>query len=104
MLEELEEALNKAATEVVETGKPASVTLALKISTKSPGDPMVIIDETVSRSVPKRAPRGAVFFAVDGELHREDPRQTRMEFRTVDTTTGEIREPQTREKVEREIP
>ena len=103
LLEDLHEALLVAAQEVVDTGKPATVTVTLKVSNKSQGDPMVIVDETVSRSSPKRDPKGAFFFAVDGELHRDDPRQPRMDFRSVDPSTGEIREVETRERAERVI-
>lgn len=102
LLEELAEALAAAATEVVETGQPATVTLALKLSNHGQGDPVVIIAEQLGRTSPKRAPRGAIFWALGGELHHDDPRQTRMEFRTVDTATGEIREPRAREQVVRE--
>lgn len=103
LIEELYDALVTAAEEVVATGKPATVTLALKISNKSQGDPLVIVDEVVSRSSPRRDPRGAMFFAVGGTLHRDDPRQAKLEFRAVDKTTGEIREIDAPEKQEREI-
>ncbi len=84
LLEELHEALVTTAEEVVATGKPGTVTLTLKVSNNSQGDAMVMVRETVSRSAPKRDPRGAMFYALDGALHREDPRQAVMEFRTVD--------------------
>lgn len=103
LLDELHEALVATAQEVVDTGKPGSVTLTLKVSTKSQGNPMIIIDETVSRSVPKRDPKGAFFWALEGGLHKDDPRQARMEFRSIDPETGEIREPNGHERVERSI-
>lgn len=103
LLAELGEALAVTAEEVVATGKPGTVTVSLKVSTKSQGDPLIIVDEIVSRASPRRDPRGAYFFALDGGLYKDDPRQTHMEFRTIDPETGEIREPEARERVERAI-
>lgn len=92
VIPDLTDALNKTAEEVVATGKPGTVTLTLKVSTKSIGDPFVAIEESIARSAPKKDPRGAFFFAVEGGLHREDPRQSQIDFRTVDRETGEIRD------------
>lgn len=92
LLEELNEALAKTASEVVETGKPGVVTIQLKVSSKAQGDPMVFVEETISRAAPKKDPRAAYFFALQGELHKTDPRQPQMEFRAVDVLTGELRE------------
>ncbi len=100
MMEELHEALLATASEVVATGKQGTVTVSLKVSTRQIGDPLVVVDAVISRSVPKRAPKGAFFWAVDGALHQEDPRQLRMEFRTVDTE-GQVRDVNTPENVER---
>ena len=92
VIEDLGEALIVTAEEVVRTGKAGTVTLALKVSTKSAGDVMVMIEEQIARSAPKKDPKGAYFFAVGGDLHRSDPRQTTLDFRTVDRATGEIRD------------
>jgi hypothetical protein len=91
-LEDLCDALTATAQEVVATGKPGTITLTLKVSNKGQGNPLVIVEETVARTSPKKDPKGAIFFALDGALHREDPRQTRMDFRILDPETGEIRE------------
>lgn len=91
LIREVVDALATTAEEVVATGKPGTVTLTLKVSTKNQGDPFVIVEETLARAAPKKDARGAYFFAVDGELHRDDPRQTRIDFRTVDRDTGEVR-------------
>lgn len=92
LLEELHEALNKVAEEVVETGNPGAVTITLKILTQSQGNPMIIIAESVKRTPPASTPKGAAFFALDGELHKEDPRQIKMDLHTVSVNreTGEI--------------
>ena len=91
-LDEVLEALIATAEEVVATGKPGKVTVTFGLSTQEQGDPMVIIDETVGRTSPKKDPKGALFFAMGGELHKDDPRQAPLIFRTVDTTTGEMRD------------
>lgn len=92
LIDELVAALATTAEEVVKTGKPGTVSLTLKVSTRGPSDPFVMVEETIARSAPKKDARGAFFFAVDGELHREDPRQAELDFRTIDRETGEIRE------------
>ncbi len=102
LIDELHTALVTTAEEVVATGKTGTVTVTFKVSNRGAGDPLVIIEETIARSAPKKDPKGAFFFAIDGALHREDPRQTTLEFRTVDTETGEIREPGTFGPVVRE--
>ncbi len=104
VLERLEDAINAASADVVETGNPATVTLVLKISTKAQGDVLTMVDGTVGRSVPKKAPVGAYFYVVDGELYKDDPRQAELEgFRTVDRETGEVREVSAPERVEKVI-
>ena len=109
LIDEVVSALEATAAEVVDTGNPGTVTVKLKLSTKSQGDVMVIVDETVSRTSPTRPAKGAYFFAVEddeGETHlyRDDPRQPPLpEMRSIDTTTGEIREAMARERVERQI-
>ena len=102
-LEELAEALAEVAAEVVATGKPGRVTLVLEVATETPGTPLVLIRETLTRTLPKKAARGAMFFARDGELYREDPYQPRLPFRELDTGTGEIRQPEIRAREEREV-
>lgn len=103
VIPELVDALARTAEEVVATGKPGQVTLTLKVSTKSIGDPFVAVEETIARSSPKRDARGAYFFAVEGELHRDDPRQARIDFRSIDRDTGEIREPDDAAAAVREV-
>jgi hypothetical protein len=102
LLEDLHTALVTTAEEVVATGKPGKVTLTLTVSNRSQGDPLVMVDETVSRASPKRDPKGAVFYAVDGGLHREDPRQLPLVFRTVDSD-GVIHNTDNDEREERSI-
>jgi hypothetical protein len=103
LITELYEALAQTAKEVVETGKKGTVTLTLAVSTQGIGDPMVIITETIARSAPKKDPRGAYFYSVGGGLHKEDPRQTRMELRTVEGGRSELRATDDQQPVVREV-
>ena len=65
-------------------GSKGTVTLTFEI-TKDTEDAMVSIIETISRRPPKSEPRGAFFYALDGGLHREDPRQPSMDFRILES-------------------
>ena len=97
------DALVATADEVVTTGNPGAVTIKLTVTTSQQGDPMVIIHPAINRATPKVEPNPGFFFAVEGELHREDPRQIRMDFRAVDTETGEIRQVDDRPGNERRV-
>lgn len=92
VIHELTDALTRTAEEAVETGKPGTVTLTLKVSTKAIGDRFITVEEQVARTSPKRDPRGTFFWVVDGELFKDDPHQAAMPLRSIDLDTGEIRE------------
>lgn len=102
LVEELAWALAVTAQEVVATGSKGTVTLTLTVSNRGPGETVIVVEEKISRKAPGKPARGAIFYAVDGGLFRDDPRQPQIDFRAIDTTTGEIREPHRREYVERE--
>lgn len=90
-IDEVVDAVAKTADEVVATGKAGSVTVTLKISNSGVGDALVVIADQIARRSPKKDPRAAFLYSVDGTLHREDPRQTVMEFRTVEGGAPEFR-------------
>lgn len=93
LLDELAEALQRTAEDVVETGQAGSLTLTLVVkAAQGIGNPMVSVEETLARRAPKRKPHGAFLYALGGELHARDPRQVEMHFTVVDATTGEIRD------------
>jgi hypothetical protein len=92
LLDDICSALTATASEVVATGKDGTVTVKFKISTKGQGNALVTIDEQVARTSPKEDPKGAIFWAIEGGLFREDPRQQKMEFREVVTKDGELRD------------
>jgi hypothetical protein len=80
LIERLAEALVEVSAEVAQIGQPGAVTLKLAIKRVGDGTPEVVIEETISRTAPKRKPRGAILWAVDGGLHQDDPRQSRMDL------------------------
>lgn len=93
LLEQLEASLQAATADAVASGKPAKVTLSLTVKVRQAGDQLVTIDEAITRTLPVRPPRGAIFYALDGELYRDDPRQPRLPgFRTVGDVDGEVKD------------
>lgn len=90
-LDELGIALVQVADEVVVTGNKGKVTVTLEISSAQEGEPTVIIATQIAKSPPKDKPVGALFWALEGQFHRQDPRQIPMEFRVVEDERGETR-------------
>lgn len=103
LIDQVHRALTEVADEVVLTGKKGTVTVTLTIQPAQPdGDPCLLaISEDVKKGPPKKASRGAFLYSVDGEFHRNDPRQTTFEFRSVDNGAGELRQPEHAEPVVR---
>jgi hypothetical protein len=93
LLEQVYAALLVVAEDVVATGKPGEVTIKLKVSQPTRSEPQVIVAETVTRKPPTVDPLGAVFFAVEGEFHRTDPRQPTLDLRAV-AGEAEVRTPE----------
>lgn len=88
--EDLTAAIVAVAEDVVRTGKKGSVAVTFEITQPNAGEPAVIVMDSISRKPPKEAGRGTMAFVIDGELHRNDPRQTSLPVREVDLATGEI--------------
>jgi hypothetical protein len=84
LFDELCEAMIDVAEDVITTGRKGTVTLTLRLSQATPGEPSVVVAEEIKRTPPKRDPRGAILFIGDGEFHRRDPRQEQLDFRVVD--------------------
>lgn len=92
-LDELYAAILRVSEEVTATGNPGKVTLTLNIERPKSGDPaIVIVKDAIATAPPKSVSNGALFFAVNGELHNRDPRQTELPLRVIDGDTGEIRD------------
>jgi hypothetical protein len=65
---------------VAGTGKQGSITLTLKVS-KSKVSGMVEIDDTVKVKLPEPPRDASMYFADDdGNLTKDDPRQTQLDF------------------------
>ena len=71
---ELDETLDACIKSAQETNKPATITLTLTIKPKNKGDQVFIIPEIKSKQ-PKFPREETIFFPIDGNLLRNDPRQ-----------------------------
>ena len=83
-MDDLHAAILDVADDVVATGNTGVVTVTLKIAQATKGEPTITVSEEITRKPPKDEAKGAFFFAVDGALHREDPRQAKFELHTVE--------------------
>jgi hypothetical protein len=92
MLEDLYEALQLTASEVVITGNQGAVTVSFKLTNQGIGDVAVQVDPSIKRSPPSRNMRGTFFFAMNGDLYRDDPRQQAMQFHEVIPTREQTAE------------
>jgi hypothetical protein len=99
LFDELCEAMIDVAEDVLNTGRKGTVTLTLKLSQATPGEPSVVVAEEIKRTPPKRDPRGAILFVGEGEFHRHDPRQQQMEFRVLDDEPNVRQSPATEQTV-----
>lgn len=92
LLSDINLALTLVAQEVVETRNPGTVVITLKVAPVEGSDVAVVVTEDVNRKAPKKNPHGAVLFtAMDGLLHRSDPRQTQFAVQTVESGQPELR-------------
>ena len=92
-MEELADALQRTADEVVKTGQGGKVTLTLAVLPLGEvGNPMVGIAEQIGVAMPKRKSKGSILYSHEGALHETDPRQVPMEFRVVETAPSVVRE------------
>jgi hypothetical protein len=74
--EELSQELHTAVQRAIDTGKVAEITLKIKIKPEGNGKQVFITDEIKSK-IPQFAREQTILFPTpDGNLTREDPRQT----------------------------
>lgn len=92
-LEDLVDALASVGNEVAATGTPGSVAIGIRVAPAQGMDRGVVMNETIRRTIPPKKSRGALFVAIDGGLFREDPRQAKLEFRTLPDSEGQVRAP-----------
>lgn len=103
LVAELGDDLAEVVEAVQRTGKKGSVTLKLEVSPTKDGYTVFLSDD-IKKSVPKEDKGGSLMFSdANGNLHRNDPNQMKLErFHVVetsnnepvvvDTGTGEVRE------------
>jgi hypothetical protein len=91
-LEDLGDELAKALVAVKSTGKPATLTLKLKIKPPKSGVvTYVTIEDDIDTKIPKLDRGDTVFYpTADNGLSRQDPAQSQLPFGAVDKSTGEI--------------
>lgn len=90
---QLAEDLAAISAEVKRTGRPGKVTATFAIlPDRLFGEPVVRIDTSTKRQPPASEPLGAMFYASEDGLFRDNPEQQPLTVREVDKTTGEVRE------------
>lgn len=104
-LEDLHANVVRVAAEVMRTGKAGAVTIKLPISLPQQGEPLLIIDQEITTSLPKVKGKGSMVFMDDeGALHNKDPRQTEMDFTVLEGgNSGEVQKIEAQEAQVREV-
>lgn len=92
VLPETAEKLVAVAQQVLASGEGGSVTVRYAVKPlKQAGELTVVIETSISMSLPKASLSGAVLFVHGGEFHKSDPRQEPLpEFRVVEQTDGTV--------------
>jgi hypothetical protein len=86
---ELSEALADVVKAVQDHGKGGTVALSISIKPGAKGTSTLIVVDDVKTKVPQGERPAAMFFAdEDGNLSRDDPRQTKLPLRQVDVGRG----------------
>lgn len=86
MVEELGETLANVVNAVLSTGKKGAVSLKLSIDPASKGDAVVTVTDEIKATIPQEKKMGTLMFALpSGTLQRQDPRQSELELKAVDS-------------------
>ena len=100
--EELTKKLHELTAACVETQRAGAITITLALKPGKGGQVEVFDDVKVK--MPKEERGSSIMFAtVEGNLQREDPRQKKLDLRTVDPETGELRTIDTPESALRQV-
>lgn len=92
-LEQFFESITSVADAVTETkGSGAKVTIDIPIGILNRDDSSLTFGADIKRSYPKVTGGKKVFYAQEGRIYRQDPRQPELTLRVIDEQTGEIRE------------
>lgn len=87
--DELTEALNELTNACTETGKGGTLTLSIKLKPGRAGQ-VEILDDVKTKLPSFERGSTLMFSTPDGNLQRDDPRQQKLELRSVEGPTGEI--------------
>ncbi len=93
---EMNDALQKVVAAARQTGKSGAVTLTIKVApaAKNAAD-VLMVESQVKARLPEPERGMTIFYATeDNKLVRNDPKQQRLDLRTVeiDTRRGELKE------------
>ena len=83
-MDELDDELREVVDAVRESGKKGKVVLTIAVETAKPGSDILSFDVTSKATVPKADRLSTVFYDSQGRLAREDPRQIKMDLRSVE--------------------
>lgn len=84
-LDECSDALNQLVAHVQQTSKPGKLVLTIEIRKASVGGTALIVDGNHALKAPTLAREATVMFPDEhGDLLVEDPRQQKLELKTVD--------------------
>jgi hypothetical protein len=89
---ELSEHLQELVATVAEREKPGTLTLTLKVSPAGRKTQQYEIADDVTVRPPKPERGSSLFFALDGNLSRSDPRQPELPLREVPAPPSEVQE------------
>jgi len=89
LLTEASEAMSKVVAAVALTGKGGTLTITLKVKPATRGNSAVVLGDEIKTKEPKMQAMESFWFATpDGELAKDDPRQTQMALSVVEGTAA----------------
>lgn len=89
-IDDASDALNKLVTAVDETGRGGKLTLTLAIKKATRGSGAMVVQDEIKLTMPKMDSRETMLFATpEGNLVTEDPRQQKLDLKTVTKATEE---------------
>lgn len=81
---EISDKLAEVSKAAIETGKPGTVTIKIKVKPMQ-GLEAVAIEDKVTATIPEGDPTRAVFYINDdGDLERNDPKQRELPLQTIE--------------------
>lgn len=89
---ELSERLQELVAAVAEQEKAGSLTLTIRVSPAGRRTAQYEISDDVSVKLPKPERGSSLFFALDGNLSRSDPRQPQLPLQEVPARPSEVQE------------